>query len=177
MVRRLRDGPTARGSTPAGIRGIGRNLRPPASRERRQAALKVVLGRASAPLIIAPTSPSPKLKPPSIETATYALALAELLSPRSSTPTLTLGKSVKRQKVGSIEREFFSPKKGVPITIESLRPVLTAVEDALRCLLTPDTSKGGLSRWSVSDDVLFRDAGDGRGTHRGVRAGGCRQAT
>ncbi|RMC64775.1 hypothetical protein CN200_29125 [Sinorhizobium meliloti] len=122
--------------------------------------------------------PIPETETPvEIETATYALALAELLSPRSSTPTLTLGKSVKRQKVGSIEREFFSPKEGVPITIESLRPVLTAVEDALRCLLTPDTSKGGLSRWSVSDDVLFRDAGDGRGTHRGVRAGGCRQAT
>ncbi|MDX0113381.1 hypothetical protein GOC88_16790 [Sinorhizobium medicae] len=81
--------------------------------------------------------------PVEIETATYALALAELLSPGSSTPTLTLGKSLKRQKVGSIEREFFSPEEGVPITIESLRPVLTAVEDALRCILTPDTSKGG----------------------------------
>ncbi|QND32774.1 hypothetical protein HB772_11260 [Sinorhizobium meliloti] len=88
--------------------------------------------------------PIPETETPvEIETATYALAVAELLSPRSSTPTLTLGKSVKRQKVGSIEREFFSPKEGVPITIESLRPVLTAVEDALRCLLTPDTSKGG----------------------------------
>ncbi|MFK3965683.1 DnaT-like ssDNA-binding protein [Ensifer adhaerens] len=79
--------------------------------------------------------------PAEIETAAYALALAELQSPGSSTPTLTLGKSVKRQKVGNIEREFFSP--AVPITLESLRPVLTAVEDALRCILTPDTSKGG----------------------------------
>lgn len=81
--------------------------------------------------------------PVEVETATYALALAELTSPGSSTPTLTLGKSVKRQKVGNIEREFFSPEEGVAITIESLRPVLTAVEDALRCLLTPDASKGG----------------------------------
>lgn len=81
--------------------------------------------------------------PAEVETATYALALAELTSPGSSTPTLTLGKSVKRQKVGNIEREFFSPEEGIAITIESLRPVLTAVEDALRCLLIPDTSKGG----------------------------------
>lgn len=81
--------------------------------------------------------------PAEVENAAYALALAELTSPGSSTPTLTLGKSVKRQKVGSIEREFFSPQEGVAITIKSLRPVLTAVEDALRCLLTPDTSKGG----------------------------------
>lgn len=81
--------------------------------------------------------------PPEVETAAYALGLAELVTPGSSTPTLTLGKSVKRQKVGNIEREFFSPEEGVPITIESLRPVLTAVEDALRCVLTPDTSKGG----------------------------------
>lgn len=81
--------------------------------------------------------------PAEIEAATYALAIAELTSPGASTPTLTLGKSVKRQKVGGIEREFFSPEDGVAITIESLRPVLTAVEDALRCLLTPDTTKGG----------------------------------
>ena len=51
--------------------------------------------------------------------------------------------AAKRQKVGSIEREFFSPQEGVPITIESLRPVLTAVEDALRCIIAPDPSKGG----------------------------------
>lgn len=81
--------------------------------------------------------------PAEIETAAYALALAELQAPGSSTPTLTLGKSVKRQKVGNIEREFFSPEEGVSITLESLRPVLTAVEDALRCILTPDTSRGG----------------------------------
>ncbi len=88
--------------------------------------------------------PIPETETPAqVETAAYALALAELQSPGSSTPTLTLGTSVKRQKVGNIEREFFSPEEGVPITIESLRPVLTAVEDALRCLLTPDTSKGG----------------------------------
>ncbi|MBD9510004.1 hypothetical protein IB265_24830 [Ensifer sp. ENS10] len=81
--------------------------------------------------------------PPEVETATYALGLAELVTPGSSTPTLTLGRSVKRQKVGNIEREFFSPEEGVSITLESLRPVLTAVEDALRCILTPDTRKGG----------------------------------
>ncbi|KRA63116.1 DnaT-like ssDNA-binding protein [Rhizobium sp. Root651] len=81
--------------------------------------------------------------PVEVENATYALALAELTAPGSSTPTLTLGKSVKRQKVGSIEREFFSPQEGVPITIESLRPVLTAVEDVLRCIITPDPGKGG----------------------------------
>lgn len=81
--------------------------------------------------------------PVEVETAAYALALAELASPGSSTPTLTLGRTVRSQKVGSIQREFFSPEEGVAITIESLRPILTAVEDALRCLLTPDTSKGG----------------------------------
>lgn len=75
--------------------------------------------------------------PVDIERATYALALVELQSPGSSTPTVTMGRVAKRQKAGQVEREFFSPDEGVQVTVDNLRPVLTEVEDALRCLLVP----------------------------------------
>lgn len=77
-----------------------------------------------------------------VEAATYALALVELSTPGATTPVVTPGKTVKRQKVGPMEREFFGPDGGVTI-IESLRPVLTVVEDALRCLLHEEQKVSG----------------------------------
>lgn len=81
--------------------------------------------------------------PAEIQAATYALAIAELTSPGASTPTLTMGRITKREKADVLEREFMTAADGVAISPETLRPVLTAVEDALRCLLMPDGGKGG----------------------------------
>lgn len=77
--------------------------------------------------------------PTGIIHATYELALVELINPGTLAPSVTPGRVVKRQKVDSIEREFFGSDNGV--SAESMRPVLLAVEDALKCLISP--SKGG----------------------------------
>lgn len=74
--------------------------------------------------------------PLEVVNAAYELALAELQAPGSSSPTVTPGRLVKRQKVDTIEREFFGPGDGVSGTPDDMRPVLTAVEDALRCVLS-----------------------------------------
>src|SRR5690606_40423353 len=50
--------------------------------------------------------------PQAVVNATYELALAELQAPGSSSPTVTPGRIVKRQKVEGIEREFFSAADG-----------------------------------------------------------------
>lgn len=75
--------------------------------------------------------------PAEIERATYALALAELTSPGVSAPTVTPGRLTKREKVDSIEREFMTAADGGASGAGAMRPVLLAVEDALRCLLAP----------------------------------------
>lgn len=77
--------------------------------------------------------------PQGIINAAYELALVELQSPGTSSPSVTPGRVTKREKVDSIEREFFGPESGPDA--DSMRPVLSAVEDALRCLLS--TSGGG----------------------------------
>lgn len=77
--------------------------------------------------------------PTAVINATYEIALAELVNPGSSAPSVTPGRIVKRQKVDSIEREFFGSESGV--SAESMRPVLLAVEDALKCFISP--SQGG----------------------------------
>jgi hypothetical protein len=78
--------------------------------------------------------------PTEIEHASYTLALQELLNPNSSTPILTLGRITKMEKVDVIQREFMTGADGVNIDINSLRPTLTAVEDALSCLVTQTTA-------------------------------------
>jgi len=75
--------------------------------------------------------------PQAVVSAAYELALAELQAPGSSSPTITPGRLVKRQKVEGIEREFFGPSEGVSGSADAMRPVLMAVEDALRCILVP----------------------------------------
>ncbi len=81
--------------------------------------------------------------PQEVVNAGYELALAELLQPGSSSPTVTPGRLVKRQKVDTIEREFFGPNDGVPSAADDMRPMLMSVEDALRCILRP-ASRGAL---------------------------------
>lgn len=80
--------------------------------------------------------------PQEVVNAAYELALAELQAPGSSSPTVTPGRLVRRQKVDTIEREFFGPGDGAPGSADAMRPVLMAVEDALRCVLSPS---GGAS--------------------------------
>jgi len=77
--------------------------------------------------------------PLGVEYATYTAALQELIQPGSLAPIVTPGRVTKREKVDSIEREFFGPESGPGAN--SMRPVLSAVEDALRCLLS--ASGGG----------------------------------
>lgn len=73
--------------------------------------------------------------PVEIENATYALALLELETPGSSTPSFTPGSVNKREKVDVIERERFGPKDGVALSLDMQRIRLAEVEDSLRCLL------------------------------------------
>ena len=81
--------------------------------------------------------------PAEVEQATYLSALAELSSPGVLTPTITPGKQKKRVKVDVIEEEYMTPKDqgvtGSADPIETLRPVLTAITDLLKCMATlPD---------------------------------------
>lgn len=76
--------------------------------------------------------------PTEVQTATFIASLAELTTPGVLTPTITPGKQRKREKVDVIEVEYMTPsEQGVPGPAdpsETLRPVLTAVADVLRCL-------------------------------------------
>lgn len=81
--------------------------------------------------------------PIEVKHATFIAALAELGTPGLLTPTITPGEQVKRVKVDVIEQEFMTPSeqgvtgKSDPAT--TLRPVLTAITDLLRCIATlPD---------------------------------------
>lgn len=69
--------------------------------------------------------------------AAYELALAELQSPGVSTPTVTPGQVVASESVGPISTSYFAPGHGAAAGLEAQRAVLFAVEDALRCVLTP----------------------------------------
>lgn len=81
--------------------------------------------------------------PSEVEVATYIAAMAELETPGVLNPTITPGKQKKRVKVDVIEEEYMTPKdQGVTGSVdptESLRPVLTKVNDLLKCIATlPD---------------------------------------
>lgn len=75
--------------------------------------------------------------PLEIESAAYEIALAELTGQGKTAPTVTPGRMTKVEHVDVIEREFFGPADGVPVSADAMRPVLTTVEDLLRCLLLP----------------------------------------
>ena len=81
--------------------------------------------------------------PVEVEQSTYVASLAELDNPGVLTPTITPGQQTKRVKVDVIEQEFMTPKdqgvKGSADPVETLRPVLTAINDLLKCMATvPD---------------------------------------
>lgn len=81
--------------------------------------------------------------PIEVEQATYLASFAELTTPGVLTPTITPGQQVKRVKVDVIEQEFMTPvdqgAANAPNPVETLRPMLTAVHDLLRCMGTlPD---------------------------------------
>lgn len=80
--------------------------------------------------------------PREVEMATFIAALAEIESPGVLTPSLTPGQVVKRVKVDVIEEEYMTPvEQGITSqdALETLRPVLTAVTDLLKCMATlPD---------------------------------------
>lgn len=84
--------------------------------------------------------------PVEIESAAYALALVELITPGASSPSFTPGAVNKREKVDVIERERFGPNDGVALTLENQRAQLAEVEDGLRCLLKPKGSTVWLER-------------------------------
>ena len=81
--------------------------------------------------------------PVELEQATYLASIAEITTPGVLTPTIIPGKQRKRVKVDVIEEEYMTPQdqgvKGSADPTETLRPVLTAVNDLLKCMATlPD---------------------------------------
>lgn len=84
--------------------------------------------------------------PREIVQATLWAAEAELQTPGVLTPTVTPGRVVQKEKIDVIEQAFFSPaqqpgKLSPTSVVESQRPVLTKIRDALRGLIVdPDLS-------------------------------------
>lgn len=76
--------------------------------------------------------------PSEVKRATCIAALAELATPGVLSPTITPGAQNKRVKVDVIEVEYMTPQdQGVTGTADAtvlLRPVLTAIEDLLKCM-------------------------------------------
>ncbi len=81
--------------------------------------------------------------PLEVQHSTFIASMAEIASTGVLTPTITPGKQKKRVKVDVIEEEYMTPKdqgvSGSADPTETLRPVLTAITDLLRCMATlPD---------------------------------------
>ncbi len=76
--------------------------------------------------------------PSEVEQATFIASLAEIRSPGLLTPTITPGKQKKRVKADVIEEAYMTPKdQGAMSSVDpvvTLRPVLTAVYDLLKCM-------------------------------------------
>jgi hypothetical protein len=76
--------------------------------------------------------------PTEVEQATFYATVAEIESPGVLTPSMTPGKQTKREKVDVIEVEYMTPSDQGATSpkdpTETLRPVLTAVYDLLKCL-------------------------------------------
>jgi hypothetical protein len=84
--------------------------------------------------------------PAEVQQATFLATLAEIVSPGVLTPTITPGERVKRSKVDVIEEEYMTPRDQNQATSDdpsvTLRPVLTAIRDLLKCMATfPDGKK------------------------------------
>ncbi len=81
--------------------------------------------------------------PIEVKHAVFIASLAELTSPGILTPTITPGKQKKSVKVDVIAESYMTPqeqgKKGSVDPVETLRPVLTAINDLIKCMATlPD---------------------------------------
>lgn len=75
--------------------------------------------------------------PAEVEHATFLASLAELTSPGVLTPVVTPGKQKKSVKVDVVAETYMTPQEqGLAgrDTVDTLRPVLTAVSDILKCL-------------------------------------------
>jgi len=76
--------------------------------------------------------------PVEVKQAAYLAALAELSTPGILSPIVTPGQQVKRVKVDVIEQEFMTPKDQGALNpqnpVATLRPVLTAIADLLKCM-------------------------------------------
>jgi len=77
--------------------------------------------------------------PVEVTMATYAASAVELSAPGTLTPSIIPSQQAKRQKVDVIEVEFMTPKDqgvvdGTYDPVEAMRPLLTQVNDLLRCL-------------------------------------------
>jgi hypothetical protein len=87
------------------------------------------------------TVPSDEV-PIEVEHATFIASLAELASPGILSPTITPGKQKKSVKVDVIAESYMTPSEQGLTNVDpvaSLRPVLTAVSDLLKCMATlPD---------------------------------------
>ena len=81
--------------------------------------------------------------PTEVKQSTYVAAMAELVSPGILAPTITPGKQKKSVKVDVIAEVYMTPEEqGVTRAVnpvETLRPVLTTVNDLIRCMASvPD---------------------------------------
>jgi hypothetical protein len=81
--------------------------------------------------------------PIEVKQSTYVGSMAELVSPGVLSPTITPGKQKKSVKVDVIGEVYMTPVeqgvKGTANPVETLRPVLTTVNDLIRCMGTvPD---------------------------------------
>lgn len=83
------------------------------------------------------------LTPQRVVNASYEAALIELRSPGSLTIVTDPAKRVKRQKVDTIEREFFEPGEGTG----SAAPVSSVIEGLLAPLLVAEPA--GIGIWVV----------------------------
>lgn len=83
------------------------------------------------------------LIPARVIEASYEAALIELRAPGSLTIVTDPAKRVKRQKVDTIEREFFEPGEGAG----SGAPVSSVIEGLLAPLLVPEAA--GIGIWVV----------------------------
>lgn len=70
-----------------------------------------------------------------VKLATFIVAVAELVTPNIMTPSVTAGRVIKKERVeGAVDIEYADlGKQGL---VKAMRPVLTQVEDLLRCMAT-----------------------------------------
>lgn len=86
--------------------------------------------------------------PVAVERASYMAAFQEASSPGSLTAMISAAKLVKRQKVDSIEREFFGPSDGIDLAT-AITPVMSGVFGTLKPFLIELTDAPCIGIWSV----------------------------